>query len=248
MSNTFSAIRNNEACQSPSLFLMPEKGYPTPKVDLRAGVFESDRVLLVRETSDGRWSLPGGWADEHDSPKQGIEREVLEESGYVVDAVKLVAIKDRHLHPYTPQRLERIYKLFFLCEVRGGAPQASIETSEVGWFCVDDLPELSVGRTLGESCLFAKPRTGGGRCPAAGRTSTTRRNKVLNGRCWKNPAMSLTRSNWSQSKIDTCTRIRRNGWNASTSCFSCVRCEAALRKPRSRLLRWVGFASTIYRS
>lgn len=129
------------------LFL-PEKGYPTPKVDLRAGVFDGDRVLLVRETSDGRWSLPGGWADEHDSPKQGTEREVLEESGYVVDAVKLVAIKDRHLHPYTPQRLERIYKLFFLCEVKGGAPQASIETSEVGWFCVDDLPELSVGRTL----------------------------------------------------------------------------------------------------
>lgn len=129
------------------LFL-PEVGYPTPKVDLRAGVFDGDRVLLVCETSDGRWSLPGGWADEHDSPKQGTEREVLEESGYVVDAVKLVAIKDRYLHPYSPQRLERIYKLFFLCEVRGGAPQASIETSEVGWFAVDDLPELSVGRTL----------------------------------------------------------------------------------------------------
>ncbi len=141
-------LMDEEPGRIAELFL-PEKGYPTPKVDLRAGVFESDRVLLVRETSDGRWSLPGGWADEHDSPKQGIEREVLEESGYVVDAVKLVAIKDRHLHPYTPQRLERIYKLFFLCEVRGGAPQVSIETSEVGWFAVDDLPELSIGRTLG---------------------------------------------------------------------------------------------------
>ncbi len=136
-----------EPARIAELFL-PEKGYPTPKVDLRAGVFDGHRVLLVRETSDSRWSLPGGWADEHDSPKQGTEREVLEESGYVVDAVKLVAIKDRHLHPYTPARLERIYKLLFLCEVRGGTPQASIETSEVGWFPVDDLPELSIGRTL----------------------------------------------------------------------------------------------------
>ena len=171
MSNTFSAIRNNEACQSPS----------TDRLHIRAvgfygGLFptraRSDFLLALRAIFLHREKLFGiqaavtvlvhglealnqlllhalrGRADEHDSPKQGIEREVLEESGYVVDAVKLVAIKDRHLHPYTPQRLERIYKLFFLCEVRGGAPQASIETSEVGWFYVDDLPELSVGRTL----------------------------------------------------------------------------------------------------
>src|SRR5262249_52871186 len=79
-----------------------ERGYPTPKIDVRAGVFRGNEILLVRETSDGRWALPGGWADEHDSAKGNCEREVLEESGYVVAAVKLAAIKDRALHPYVP--------------------------------------------------------------------------------------------------------------------------------------------------
>ncbi len=127
---------------------LPEKGYPTPKIDVRAGVFRHGEVLLVRETSDGCWSLPGGWGDEHDSPKGCIEREVLEESGYRVDAVKLVSVKDRHLHPYTPRRLERIYKLFFLCELSGGEAQPGIETTEVAFFALDALPTLSLGRTL----------------------------------------------------------------------------------------------------
>ena len=127
---------------------LPERGSPTPKVDVRAGVFRDGDVLLVCETSDGRWSLPGGWADEHDSPRQSIEREVQEESGYRVRAVKLAAIKDRSLHPYHPPRLERIYKLFFVCDLEGGAPAASLETNAARFFSLDALPELSPGRTL----------------------------------------------------------------------------------------------------
>ncbi len=127
---------------------LPEKGYPTPKIDVRAGVFRDDEVLLVRESSDGCWSLPGGWGDEHDSPKGCIEREVFEESGFRVRAVKIVSVKDRHLHPYTPRRLERIYKLFFLCELLGGEARESIETTEVGFFALNALPTLSLGRTL----------------------------------------------------------------------------------------------------
>jgi len=130
-----------------SVFL-PEQGYPTPKIDVRAGVFDGDRVLLVRESADGRWTLPGGWGDEHESPRQSIEREVREESGYEVRASRLVAVKDRHLHPYTPKRLERIYKLFFLCELTGGEASTSLETDGVDFFAVDDLPPLSLGRTL----------------------------------------------------------------------------------------------------
>ena len=127
---------------------LPERGYPTPKVDVRAGVFRGGEVLLVREASDGRWSLPGGWADEHESPRQSIEREVQEESGYHVRAVKLAAIKDRSLHPYQPPRLERIYKLFFVCDLEGGAPAASLETTAARFFPLTALPELSPGRTL----------------------------------------------------------------------------------------------------
>lgn len=130
---------------------LPESGYPTPKVDVRAGVF-NDRgdVLLVQEASDGRWALPGGWADEHDTPKRNCEREVLEESGYRVTAIKLVAVKDRSIHPYSPPRLERIYKLLFLCSLDGGAAATSVETTAANFFPLDALPELSVGRTLPE--------------------------------------------------------------------------------------------------
>ena len=70
---------------------------------VRAGVFRDDgHVLLVEETSDGGWALPGGWADEQESPRLACEREVFEEPGYQVSAVKLAAIKGRSLNPYSP--------------------------------------------------------------------------------------------------------------------------------------------------
>lgn len=129
---------------------LPERGYPTPKVDVRAGVFQDDHILLVQEAADQLWTLPGGWADEDLSPAQCAQRETLEESGFEVTATRLVAVKDRHLHPYLPRRLERIYKLFFLCELIGGEATTSLETSAVGWFAPDELPQLSAGRTLPE--------------------------------------------------------------------------------------------------
>lgn len=127
---------------------LPERGYPTPKIDVRAGVFRGDSVLLVKERADGRWALPGGWGDEGDSPRSSIEREVLEESGYEVRAARLVAIKDRHLHPYEKHSMLRVYKLFFLCDLLGGEPRASLETESAEFFPITRLPELSLGRTL----------------------------------------------------------------------------------------------------
>ena len=60
-----------------------EEGYATPKVDVRGGVFKQDKVLLVRERSDGKWTLPGGWVDVDDGPSFAVEREIREESGYL---------------------------------------------------------------------------------------------------------------------------------------------------------------------
>ncbi len=60
-----------------------EEGYANPKMDVRCAVFDdAGRVLLVREAADGRWSLPGGWADIGASPAENAMREVREESGY----------------------------------------------------------------------------------------------------------------------------------------------------------------------
>jgi ADP-ribose pyrophosphatase YjhB (NUDIX family) len=125
-----------------------EDGYATPKVDVRGGVFAGDRVLLVRERSDGKWTLPGGWVDVNDSPSEAVAREILEESGYRARAVKLAALVDKRRHPHPPG-IHHIYKLFFVCERTGGAPAPSIETDAVQFFPVRSLPELSTGRVLG---------------------------------------------------------------------------------------------------
>jgi ADP-ribose pyrophosphatase YjhB (NUDIX family) len=125
-----------------------DKGYPTPKVDVRTAVFSDGRILLVKEWFDGLWTMPGGWADELDSPSKAAERECEEESGYLVRVTRLVSVKDRRLHPYEPQHLGGIYKLFFLGEVVGGAARTSDETTDAGFFALDDLPPLSLARTL----------------------------------------------------------------------------------------------------
>jgi ADP-ribose pyrophosphatase YjhB (NUDIX family) len=122
-----------------------EAGYATPKVDLRAAVFRDDKILLVREREDGGWSLPGGWADVGESAANGIVREVREESGYETRAVKLLAVYDRNRHGHTPIPFHA-YKLFFLCELIGGAPAHSYEIEDVDWFAEHGLPPLSISR------------------------------------------------------------------------------------------------------
>ncbi len=124
-----------------------EEGYATPKVDVRGGIFEEGRVLLVRERSDGKWTLPGGWVDVNDSPSGAVAREIREESGYHARAVKLAALLDKRRHPHPPG-IHHIYKLFFLCERTGGAPAVSTETDAVRFFDLHALPELSTGRVL----------------------------------------------------------------------------------------------------
>jgi ADP-ribose pyrophosphatase YjhB (NUDIX family) len=124
-----------------------EPGYVTPKVDVRAAIFDDDRVLLVQEVSDGRWSLPGGWADVGESPAEVAAREVREEAGLEVRVARLLAALDKRKHPHPPQ-LSYVYKLFFLCEVTGGTLQSSAETPRVEWFQRDALPPLSLDRVL----------------------------------------------------------------------------------------------------
>lgn len=126
-----------------------DSGYATPKVDVRGAAFRDGKVLLVREISDGCWTLPGGWADVNQTPAQCVVREIAEESGFEARALKLAAVHDyRKRHP--PRHIDSIYKLFFICELVGGSAQPSDETSEVGFFSRDALPPLSRGRTTEE--------------------------------------------------------------------------------------------------
>ncbi len=80
-----------------------EFGYATPEVDVRGFILKDDKVLLVREDADeGRWTLPGGWADVNESPSESVVREVEEESGYIVKPLRLLAVLDRDKQGHTP--------------------------------------------------------------------------------------------------------------------------------------------------
>lgn len=122
-----------------------EIGYATPKLDVRGVVFRGDEILLVKELSDGGWTLPGGWVDLNESPRHAAEREVWEESGYEVRAEKLLGVYDRNLHGYPPY-IFHAYKLVIQCALIGGAPATSIETGGAEFFGEDHLPPLSLAR------------------------------------------------------------------------------------------------------
>jgi ADP-ribose pyrophosphatase YjhB (NUDIX family) len=124
-----------------------EKGYATPKVDVRGAAFIDGRILMVRELSDGMWTLPGGWADVNQSAGECVAREIAEESGFTARVLKLAAVYDYQKSGHPPRHIDSIYKMFFLCEITGGAARSSDETSEVDFFSRDNLPPLSLGRT-----------------------------------------------------------------------------------------------------
>ena len=117
----------------------------TPKVDVRAVAFREGRILLVKEPGDAGWSLPGGWADVGESPSEAAARETLEESGYQVRPVRLLAAYDRDRHGHPPI-LFHVYKLVYLCEILDNAPSSDIDTDGVRFFGEQELPELSITR------------------------------------------------------------------------------------------------------
>lgn len=129
-----------------------ERGYVTPKVEVRGAVFQGARVLLVRERADGLWTLPGGWADVNEAPAQAVEKEIEQESGLLARAVKLAALYDRSRHGHGPT-LFHGWKAFFLCEVQGGELRGSYETDAVDYFDLDALPPMSLGRSTPRQVL-----------------------------------------------------------------------------------------------
>ena len=126
--------------------MLAQPGYATPKIDVRSAVIRDGKILLVKERMDGCWCMPGGWADVGDAPAEAAAREVLEESGFIVKPVKIVAVCDAN-RSGRPLQLYHAFKIIFLCELIGGAAAESFETEGVDFFDFDDLPPLSENRT-----------------------------------------------------------------------------------------------------
>jgi ADP-ribose pyrophosphatase YjhB (NUDIX family) len=123
-----------------------QPGYATPKVDVRGAVIQDGEILLVQERVDEHWCMPGGWADVGESPSQMVVREVWEESGFRVEARKLIGVYDAN-RTGIPLDFYHAYKLVFLCQIVSGQPRPSSETLAVNFFPFDDLPPLSSQRT-----------------------------------------------------------------------------------------------------
>ncbi|MDR1895739.1 MAG: NUDIX hydrolase [Prevotellaceae bacterium] len=129
-----------------------ETGFQTPKLDTRAAVFSDNKILLVRERA-GTWSLPGGWVDVNESIRSNTIKEVKEESGYDAVPVKLIALQDRNRHN-VPTYAYGVCKVFVLCEITGGEFEPNIETSECGFFGMDELPPLATEKTNKEQIML----------------------------------------------------------------------------------------------
>lgn len=115
-------------------------GYQTPKVDTRAAVFRDGKILLVCEK--GRWSVPGGWCEFNLSPADNTVKETKEEAGLDVTIRKVIAVQDRDRHNFPPYAYG-VVKIFYLCEALGGSFATNIETSESGYFSMEELPPLA---------------------------------------------------------------------------------------------------------
>ena len=122
-----------------------QAGYITPKIDVRGAVIRDDKILLIQERADGKWAMPGGWADLGNAPASVAEREVWEESGFRVRAEKVVAVLDANR--IQPMEFYHAYKIIFLCKLLDGEPRISYETLAVEFFDPNDLHPLSIYRT-----------------------------------------------------------------------------------------------------
>lgn len=130
-----------------------ETGYQTPKVDTRAAVFVNDKILLVHE-NNGTWALPGGWCDVDQSVATNTVKEVQEETGLAVMPIRLIAVQDWRKHNAV-NYIYGVVKIFLMCRYDSGRFEENLETSEIGYFDRDTLPDnLAVEKCTREQIMM----------------------------------------------------------------------------------------------
>ena len=127
---------------------MLQRDYPDrPLVGLGAAIVRDRQVVLVRRASEplrGQWSLPGGMLELGETLRQGIAREVLEETGLKVRVEQVLDVFDS-IVPDTTGRTQFHYVLIdFLCVPVGGELRAGSDVSQVGWAGEDELEQFGL--------------------------------------------------------------------------------------------------------
>jgi ADP-ribose pyrophosphatase YjhB (NUDIX family) len=138
--------------------------YPVHPVPAVAGVVIRDdddghrAVLLVRRAnppSQGEWSLPGGVLELGETLEAGVAREVLEETGVVVEPVVVIEVLDHIVHDEEGRheqdsRVRFHYVLIdFLCRPVNGTAIGGSDALEARWVMQQHLGEYGLqSRTL----------------------------------------------------------------------------------------------------
>jgi ADP-ribose pyrophosphatase YjhB (NUDIX family) len=119
-------------------------GYVTPKVAVGAIVGNDDGdILLIRRRESGVWLYPTGWADVGYSPAEVAMKEVEEEAGIIAEPVQLLGVVDGMRMGFS--RFGMYMLVFHLHAVGGELAGHPLETSGVGWFKRDALPDPTAG-------------------------------------------------------------------------------------------------------
>jgi len=142
---------------------MLQRDYPDrPLVGLGAVIVRDREVVLVRRASEplrGKWSLPGGMLELGETLRQGIAREVLEETGLRVRVEQVLDVFDSIVPDATGRTQFHYVLIDFLCVPLGGELRAGSDVSEVVWAAVDELKRFGltenavavIGKAFGES-------------------------------------------------------------------------------------------------
>ena len=145
------SIISDKSFETISNFYVPVKEYITPKVEIRGLLLnEQNKILMVKEKLDeGKWSIPGGWADIGFAPSEVIVKEMKEETGLDVSVDRVLAIYDKQSHNH-PKDLYYTYTIVFLCKKISGEFSTAFDIDDVNYFSITELPPLSEVRILEE--------------------------------------------------------------------------------------------------
>ena len=131
--------------------------HATPYVCAAAAVFRDGRILLIRREDNGLWAMPGGVTEVGETWAQSAERELREETGVEGTARSLLGVFDAHL--WGSRFKFQLYLSVWLVDIGDDqTPIAGPETTGVGFFAEDDLPELSPGHLLRIPVVFELAR------------------------------------------------------------------------------------------